>query len=189
MIQPCQKFPAHFLILYRTIFALLNSAHQSCARVRNCFRDLLFLKDATTMIHKSNWTTTQSTLIAIGLTKCFELISLNSLQFIANVMQFEKGKLWTARFCCTGTIIGLRHVLTTAVCVDLASTFSVGVQEAGRQTSRKLEVFCVFLLLIFLNVSVEADRVYIHPKFITNFVSNVAVIRVSKLLFLCFRCF
>jgi hypothetical protein len=90
---------------------------------------------------------------------------LNSHQFVTHVMLYEKDQIATARFRCAATIIDLRHVLTTAACVKLPvdTNLAVGVQgifdEVGLQV-------------------VESEKVFIHPKFGSNEVNNIAVVRV-----------
>jgi hypothetical protein len=93
---------------------------------------------------------------------------LNSHQFVAHVMLYEKEQIVTPRFRCASTIIDHRHVLTTAACVSLPKDTNLAVGVQGMFDGIGLQV-------------VESENVFIHPKFASNEINNIAVIRVRQI--------
>lgn len=110
-------------------------------------------------------------------------------RFIVDVMQFEKGMINRAKFSCSGTLITLRHVLTTATCLNLPSSMATAIQfgtGTGSRLTSNTKCF-VDTLIIICMISVEVLNVFIHPDYIAsrNDVANIAIAQVNKFKLFC----
>lgn len=89
-----------------------------------------------------------------------------SPDFIVNVLHYTAPNFDHAIIRCSATIITVRHVLTTASCVDVTNTTKITIQAP----------------LIHGNEVRELEKVFIHPNFDVTHprTNNVAVLKVKS---------